>query len=366
MLQILSRSAYEAAHGGEEGELVTLLADLDISPEEWLQWKHEMLDDGYSMAQIDTMQMELTSVRAMVSELYFKQVRLNTRVKSLLKLREEKLDSAIHVTHATGASPAPEPLQAVAPADAAVQVACVEEVEELEHMAMAVSKVSTFQSVGADDAHAELVDATMPVLEVADKSKTQLMDALEMARESILGVLSPRSASLVLATPPPQSEDDDQHVTASSPSPSPSPQVRDEMQLREHKAEEVGVEEASGEAETERNVVAEERGLKKDDGASLSAGRAPKSALTSEAMDAAREVAGLAAMQDAKSKAAVGEFGAAQAARHFAAAQFALARLDMAAELLVGCCRRDKGCMSRRASLAPRRCTALFPAIVRV
>ena len=75
----------EAVYGGEEGELVTLLADLDISPDEWLVWKHEMLDDGYTIPEIETMQTELMAVRGMVSELYGKQMRLNARVKTLLK-----------------------------------------------------------------------------------------------------------------------------------------------------------------------------------------------------------------------------------------------------------------------------------------
>ena len=43
------------------------------------EWQMDMKRDGYSQGQIDGMRAELTSVRQMVSNLYVKQLRLNTR-----------------------------------------------------------------------------------------------------------------------------------------------------------------------------------------------------------------------------------------------------------------------------------------------
>ena len=298
-----------------------------------------MLDDGFTMPQIDTMQTELNAVRSTVSELYFKQVKLNARVKSLLKLREERLDAAIHVTHATsehaaGPSPGPQPSEEVEPADAAVlQVEHVEEMEGLEQMAMTAHthKAASAEPVCAADSQAEAEERKMPLLKVADKSKQQLMAALELAQQSILGVLSPRSRSLVLASPPPQSDEDDRD-------PAESPHAGDDVLTALDKAEMRVLE--SQDEQVESGETRHGPGVEDKRGESVEVGGAPKAILTSAAVDAAREAAGLAAMDDAKHKATVGDFGAAHAARQFAAAQFALARLDMAAELLVSCRRR--------------------------
>jgi len=379
-----SSGGADAVYGGEEGELVTLLADLDISPDEWLVWKHEMLDDGYTIAEIEMMQTELTAVRGIVSELYGKQMRLNARVKTLLKQREQKLDAAVRVLQASP-SPTPQPLESVPPADEAVHVALVEDVEHLEQLASAAAHLEHLAadhaavppaSVAADEAGAEAVEPRMPLLRVADNSKAQLMSALEKAQRSILGVLSPRSRSLVLATPPPNSDLDDAEAQASSQvaeaqvcshtAAPPQSEAREavehavagELELQEEgyaTGEQAGVAEDPVDAPTpeewrrqgepsiplaqEHEGGAAKGALEVRATATEQRRRPPPqvSLVTSAAIDAAREAAGSAAMQDAKERAAMGEFAAARAARNFAAAQFALARQDMAAELLVRC-----------------------------
>jgi len=66
------------------------LKAFDISEEQWQEYRAQLVESGYSTAQIDTMEKEIHAVRAMVHELYDKQLRLNTRLRTLVKQSETR------------------------------------------------------------------------------------------------------------------------------------------------------------------------------------------------------------------------------------------------------------------------------------
>merc|ERR1719506_322938 len=198
------------AEGEAEGEFKTLLNDLDMTEGEWAEWQMDMKRDGYSQGQIDGMRAELTSVRQMVSNLYVKQLRLNTRINKLLATKEApRLSPGLNPVQGGGV---PDPASMMVAVQAAVEsvATAVQAVEEVapEKVSPTLRQASEMQGGGAQAPCTDSADSAEAAAKAAGRVRKggplnevrhNLFGALEIAHKSIMGFLSPRSQSLYLA-----------------------------------------------------------------------------------------------------------------------------------------------------------------------